>query len=226
MSGIFATALTVPPPQQRFPRRQIQHLRTNFRQTEKFCYVLVVKADATVRGTAPDLARVVGAVDAVELPGCGIAWVPSGLSGPRNIVRPLRITLLHGGRRAPSGPRPAHDFGSGRGSVIPAQRHAGRKQTIGAFDPRPEVKRARSDVHKDRALAGVLEIGRQSSARKLDMLRRKFEDPSCSYSVVPGGPNCARTGVAAATPRKAAPRKLRRSSLHSAAGAHACLHGA
>lgn len=43
-------------------------LRPDRNSIEHFLNMLVVKADATIRGPAPDFPRVVGAVDAVILP--------------------------------------------------------------------------------------------------------------------------------------------------------------
>lgn len=79
-------------------------LRPDRNSVEDFFNMLVVEADATVRGSAPDFPRIVGAVDAVILPGQIEGTRSKRVAGvaARHKCWPLGIALPHRWRRCPA----------------------------------------------------------------------------------------------------------------------------
>ncbi|MPL60852.1 hypothetical protein SDC9_06414 [bioreactor metagenome] len=150
--GPFASAMR---------RGSDQHdLGADLGQAVEFLDVLVVKTDAAVRRLAPDLAGVVGAVDAVILP------AEIERMGAKRIVRargheirPVGVALLHrGGGRPGRALDLADHLGAAAAGQLIRDRNRGRVELVDRLVRGPEVQTPRDRVDEDGAVRGVAEI--------------------------------------------------------------------
>ena len=138
-----------------------KHLRADIRQREQFSDVLVVEPDTAIRRPTPDLTRVVRSVNAVIRPAqiqrvCA-KWV---IRAGADEIGPLRIALLHCGRRAPG--RAFHflrDTSPSTPGQILRQGNAGRLKLVGRPVGTPVVQSPGRKIDKNGTPAGTVEIG-------------------------------------------------------------------